>query len=62
MGQNEVRLARGLEQFAALALASKQNLRLIVSHVVIVCCVIVITLFISIISFRENSPMGSNNG
>ena len=60
MGQNEVRLARDLERYAAIALASKSNLRLIISHVVIVYCVIVITQLISISSFRESSPDGSN--
>ena len=56
MGQNEVRLARDPEQFAAIALASKSNRIFIISHIVIVCCVIVITLLIGASSFRENSP------
>lgn len=56
MGQNEVRLAWGFEQFTAIALASESNRNFIVSHMVIVCCVIVITLLIGINSFRENSP------
>jgi hypothetical protein len=56
MGQNEVCLARELEQYAAIALASKFNLRLIISHVVIVYCVIVISQLIGISSFRESSP------
>jgi hypothetical protein len=60
MGQNEVRLARNRERYAAIALASKSNLRLIISHVVIVCCVIVITLLIGTSGFRESSPDGSN--